>query len=117
MNSSQSFSNTRSEIIKPYGGKLENLILSTDQVEKIRKSTFKKLECSDRNACDIELLAVGAFSPLQGFMKRADYKSVVETNRTATGILFGLPIIMDTDKDDLVIGERVLLQYKNQEIE
>ncbi len=114
MTSQKSFSCSRSEIIKPYGGKLENLMVESDQFEKVKKSAAKTIECSDRNACDIELLAVGAFSPLKGFMQRADYQSVVEKNRTTAGILFGLPIVMDTDREDLSIGDRVLLQYKNE---
>ncbi len=114
MKSKQSFSNTRSEVITPYGGKLENLMVESGQFNKIEKNNLKKLNCSDRNACDIELLVIGAFSPLKGFMKRADYQSVVERNRTTSGMLFGLPIVMDTDREDLSVGEKVLLQYKNQ---
>ncbi len=116
MNSPKSFSNSRSEIIKPYGGKLENLMVSADEIEEVKKSASKNLLCSDRNACDIELLAIGAFSPLKGFMNKADYESVVDKNRTTSGILFGLPIVMDTDKEDLVVGDKVLLQYKDQDL-
>ena len=58
-------SNRNSEgLIKPYGGELINLMASAEEAEELKKSSFKKLNCSDRNACDIELLMIGAFSPL-----------------------------------------------------
>ena len=41
----------------------------------------KTVELSDRNACDVELLTVGAFSPLTGFMNEEEYQSVVDTMR------------------------------------
>ena len=112
----QALSNSRSQVIKPYGGKLENLMLSAVSAEKIQRITTQRLECSDRNACDIELLLIGGFSPLKGFMNKADYQSVVKSNRTISGKLFGLPIVMDTDREDIRVGDQVLLTYKGQDI-
>jgi sulfate adenylyltransferase len=40
-------------------------------------------ECSDRNACDVELLSVGGFSPLEGFLNRDAYEHVVQHMRCA----------------------------------
>ena len=62
------------------------------------------------------ILIIGGFSPLKGFMLKADYESVVESHRTKAGFLFGLPIVMDTDREDLVPGENVLLSYKGQDL-
>ncbi len=112
----QALSNSRSEVIAPYGGKLENLMLKKDFHEKILKSANKTIECSDRNACDIELLLIGGFSPLKGFMNKQNYESVVKKNRTCDGTLFGLPIVMDTNRQDLDIGEKVILSYKEQKL-
>ena len=58
-----------SGLIPPYGGKLKNLIIKDKNLKKdlISKVTYE-FECSERNACDVELLMVGAFSPLEGFM-------------------------------------------------
>ncbi len=89
---------------------------SKDAQDEVKKNANKRLECSDRNACDIELLVIGGFSPLKGFMLKADYESVVKSHRTTDGNLFGLPIVMDTDREDLTIGDQVLLTYKSQEI-
>ena len=112
----QSLSNSRSEVIPPYGGKLENLMVPYHSREKILSTATKTIECSDRNACDIELLVIGGFSPLRGFMNKENYESVVKRNRTSDGRLFGLPIVMDTNREDLEIGEKVLLRYKEQDL-
>jgi sulfate adenylyltransferase len=72
------------------------------------------VECSDRNACDVELLVVGGFSPLRGFMHQEDYEAVVEGHRTSSGLLFGLPIVFDSDDASIAIGERLLLTYRGQ---
>ena len=99
-------SNRNSEgLIKPYGGELINLMASAEEAEELKKSSFKILNCSDRNACDIELLLIGAFSPLSGFMSEGNYNSVVKGNRIESGLLFGLPIVMDTDREDINPGD------------
>ncbi|AAP99302.1 MULTISPECIES: sulfate adenylyltransferase [Prochlorococcus] len=116
MTSNQSLTNSRTEVIEPYGGTLQNLMVPSNSQEAIKQSASKKIDCSDRNACDIELLLIGGFSPLQGFMNQKDYDSVVNSNRTADGKLFGLPIVLDTDREDLKIGDKVLLCYKNQSL-
>ena len=103
-------------LIEPYGGELINLFLSDQEAKELKKNSFKTLNCSDRNACDIELLSIGAFSPLNGFMSEINYNSVVKTNRLESGLLFGLPIVMDTDREDINPGDSVLLNYKNQEL-
>ena len=103
-------------IIPPYGGTLIDLMVPESQKESVKKTSTKSIECTDRNACDIELLVIGAFSPLQGFMRENDYNEVVENNRTSEGFLFGLPIVMDTDREDIEIGDQLLLTYKGQDL-
>jgi sulfate adenylyltransferase len=103
-------------LIPPHGGSLVDLMVPAAEREAVRASATKQLECSDRNACDVELLIVGGFSPLRGFMHQEDYESVVETNRTSSGLLFGLPIVLDTTDGALAIGDRVLLTYRGQEL-
>ena len=82
-----------------------------DKHAAIKASCTKTLECSDRNACDVELLTVGGFSPLTGFMNQADYDSVVADMRTKAGLLFGLPIVLDTDREDLNVGDKVCFGF------
>lgn len=62
---------------------------------------------------DIECLAIGAFSPLTGFMEEADYHTVVETMRLANGMVWPLPVTLAVDADehdDLVPDDRILLR-------
>ncbi|KZR63687.1 MULTISPECIES: sulfate adenylyltransferase [Prochlorococcus] len=103
-------------VIAPYGGKLVDLMVAPDQQEAVKASANHVLECSDRNACDLELLVGGGFSPERGFMHQGDYDAVVAGHRTLSGYLFGLPIVMDTDREDVAIGDRVLLSYKDQDL-
>ena len=103
-------------VIGPYGGKLVDLMVAPDQQEAVKASANHVLECSDRNACDVELLVGGGFSPERGFMHQGDYDAVVAGHRTLSGYLFGLPIVMDTDREDVAIGDRVLLSYKGQDL-
>ena len=107
---------TRTDLIEPHGGVLIDLMAPNHQKDDLIKNTSKTLECSDRNACDIELLVIGAFSPLKGFMSENDYNSVVEKNRISSGELFGLPIILDTADESLSIGDQVLLKYRGQNL-
>ena len=102
-------------LIPPYGGELKNLIIKDNQLKKdlISKATYE-FECSERNACDVELLMVGAFSPLEGFMDENNYKSVIKNNRDTSGLLFGLPIVFDSNNKEVKAGETILLTYKNQ---
>ena len=103
-------------MIAPYGGTLVDLMVPSAEQAALKASATKTLECSDRNACDVELLVVGGFSPLRGFMHQEDYEAVVSGHRTSAGHLFGLPIVMDTDRNDVVVGDKLLLTYKGQEL-
>jgi len=116
MGSSQNHSAKQSGLISPYGGTLVNLMVPENEKSQIKASASKTIECSDRNACDIELLIIGGFSPERGFMQKADYESVVKNHRTSSGYLFGLPIVMDTDQEDIDLGENILLTYKGQDL-
>ena len=116
MTASAAASAHRSGVIAPYGGTLVDLMVPQAEQKAVKDSASKTLECSDRNACDVELLVVGGFSPLRGFMHQEDYNSVVSGHRLSAGQLFGLPIVMDTDRDDVVVGDSVLLTYKGQDL-
>jgi sulfate adenylyltransferase len=105
-----------SGLIPPHGGSLVDLMAPADQPEAVRHGVDQVVECSDRNACDVELLTVGGFSPLRGFMHQEDYDSVVERHRTSSGLLFGLPIVFDTNDPSIGEGDRLLLTYRGQDL-
>ena len=78
----------------PYGGKLVDLIVDEARAAEM-KATSKDvagLTLDERGLCDLELLAVGGFSPLTGFLGKADYERVVGEGRLANGILWPLPV-------------------------
>jgi len=104
-------------LIPPYGGDLKNLLIKDKHLKNdlISKATYE-FECSERNACDLELLMVGAFSPLEGFMDENNYNSVIKNNRNTNGLLLGLPIVFDSNNEKVKAGETILLTYKKQKI-
>lgn len=77
-----------------------------------RAARLKHLVLSPVSTSDLELIAVGAFSPLTGFMGRADYRAVVEEMRLASGLIWTIPITLTVSKeqaDALREGEEVAL--------
>ena len=103
-------------LIAPHGGSLVNLAVPAAERESLLAGVSRRIECSDRNACDVELLVVGGFSPLRGFMHQQDYEAVVAGHRTTSGLLFGLPIVFDTDDASIAVGDQLLLTYRGQEL-
>mmetsp|Transcript_32939 Transcript_32939/g.105086 ORF Transcript_32939/g.105086 Transcript_32939/m.105086 type:complete len:417 (-) Transcript_32939:463-1713(-) len=97
--------------VDPHGGKLVNLYLS-DESEKASAiaGCTKTIEVSERQSCDIELLCNGGFSPLEGFMDEEQYTSVVHEMKLDDGLMFSLPVVFDTDDEDLEVGMKVVLK-------
>jgi sulfate adenylyltransferase len=96
-----------SVIIPPYGGKLINLVSSGEERQKLRAEAnrYPSLQISDRALHDLELLAVGGYSPLDRFMGRNDYQRVLTEMRLADGTLFPMPITLTISKEDLPTRE------------
>ncbi|MFB3162616.1 sulfate adenylyltransferase [Neobacillus sp. 179-J 1A1 HS] len=92
----------------PHGGKLINRINLNLTTDLSRKSVLlDNLELSD-----LELIANGAYSPLEGFMGKADYESVVNNMRLSNGLPWSLPITLAIDKNkaiELKVGETINL--------
>merc|ERR1712127_367434 len=112
-------SETQLEMAKqtPHGGSLIDLILKTDDEKSaaIAKAT-KTLQATPRQLCDVELIMNGGFSPLEGFMDEATYSHVVENMELPNGLVFGLPVVFDTDDEDLQPGDIVLLKDGDRDI-
>lgn len=101
------------DLIPPYGGTLIDLQATPDDlpalVEEARSLPY--IQLSSRALCDLELLATGAFSPLDQFMGQADYERVLHEMRLADGTLFPLPITLTVNEADLQhVGERLVLR-------
>jgi sulfate adenylyltransferase len=87
-------------VISPLGGALVNLVADPNGVEELKAyaAQLPSLQLSERAMCDLELLAIGAFSPLDRFMSRADHDRVVHEMRLASGQLFPMPITLPIDE-------------------
>ena len=88
---------THSHLVPPHGGELINLILNRDQAAETKAASrdFPSWDLTPRQICDLELLLNGGFSPLTGFMNKADYESVCSDMRLASGLLWPIPITLD----------------------
>ena len=100
-------------LISPYGGELVDLLVPRAQLlrRSAHANTLPSIQVSPRIVCDLELLAVGAFSPLRGFMNEADFRSVLDTMRLADGTLFPMPITLPVEPSaDLSVGMEIALR-------
>src|SRR5436305_13445548 len=75
---------------------------------KATAKDFASLTLDERGLCDLELLAVGGFSPLRGFLGKADYERVVAEERLADGTLWPLPVTLSVKPGAGVAGGRPL---------
>jgi sulfate adenylyltransferase len=98
--------NRSNPLITPYGGALVNLCLEGEAREKLLKlaSTYPTIRLTPRQTNDLELLAVGAFSPLERFLGKANYHTVLNEMRLADGRLWPIPVTLTIDKEDLPKG-------------
>jgi len=107
--------------ILPHGGRLIDRVLTgqaSGEAEE-RARSLPQISLNARAASDLECLATGVFSPLQGFMGRADYHHVVHELRLKNGILWTLPITLAVDKDEgakLTEGREVALLGSDGEL-
>ena len=101
-------------INEPHGGKLVNtMVKGCDAKNELIRSCAFEVELDERQLCDVELLMQGGFSPLDGFMNEANYKSVRDDMKLTSGLVFGLPVVFDTNDKRLKAGVRALLKYQN----
>lgn len=96
-------SSTNSILTPPYKGKLVNLVVEGEAYEALSSEAthYPSLQISDRTLCDLELLAIGGFSPLDRFMGKADYQRVLTEMRLDDGTLFPIPITLTINREDL----------------
>jgi sulfate adenylyltransferase len=90
------FATKSSTLIAPYGGKLVDLLVPAASFDELKAyaSHLPSIQISPRSVCDLELLATGAFSPLDRFMGQEDYQRVLGEMRLVNGNLFPIPITL-----------------------
>jgi sulfate adenylyltransferase len=92
--------------IEPHGGILVQRIATEEEAQEWRNKAqeLPVHRLSGRELCDLEMIAVGAFSPLDGFMTSEDYRSCVEDMRLADGVLWPMPVTLSPQEDELHNG-------------
>ena len=90
-----------SHLIAPHGGDLVNLIAQPARAAELKAHSkeWPSWDLTGRQVCDVELLLSGGFSPLRGFMNRADYEGVCHNMRLASGVLWPMPITLDVTEE------------------
>jgi sulfate adenylyltransferase len=102
-------------LVKPHGGgALKPLRLDANALaaERARAASLPALRVSSREKGDLIRLGIGGFTPLEGFMTRADWEGVCDGYRTASGLFWPIPITLSTDEalaDGIGTGAEVAL--------
>lgn len=88
-------------LIPPHGGQLAELTVQPERAAELKAHSkeWPSWDLTARQLCDLELLMSGGFSPLRGFMTRADYEGVCHNMRLASGVLWPMPITLDVTED------------------
>ena len=108
-------------MLPPHGGRLVNRVASAEEREAClaRLAEAPRVPLDAVAASDLDLLAIGAYSPLTGFLDRADYESVLDEMRLADGLPWSLPIVLPVDAATAeAVGrhERVALVGEDAEV-
>lgn len=99
--------------IQPHGGTLIHLFQPNYEVSAVRHS----VELDATALRDLELIGIGAYSPLTGFLSQEDYDSVVENMRLKDGTVWSIPITLPVNENkasSIKIGEEAKLVYHGE---
>ena len=104
-----------SDAIAPHGGELINRIATSEQRQQFldQAATLPSLVLDERALSDLVMIAIGAFSPLTGFMEQADYDAVVETMHLANGLPWSIPVTLSVSEaaaEPLEAGSLIVLR-------
>ncbi|NQU06961.1 MAG: sulfate adenylyltransferase, partial [Candidatus Abyssubacteria bacterium] len=89
-------------MIRPHGGKLVNRFVEGNEREELeeRVPNMPALRLNAREMSDLEMIATGAMSPLEGFMTQEDYISVLDLMRLASGLPWSIPVVLAVKEGD-----------------
>ncbi|HET7212464.1 MAG TPA: sulfate adenylyltransferase [Terriglobia bacterium] len=87
-------------MIEPHGGQLVNRLVSGEKAAALEAEAreLPVIQLNQFELSDLEMLAIGAFSPLEGFMGSADYNRVLQDKRLASGLPWTLPVTLAVDQ-------------------
>ncbi len=88
--------------IEPHGGRLINRMIEGDEREGLEKRAveMKAITLSYREVSDLEMIAIGAFSPLEGFMCRDEYHSVIDNMKFCNGLPWTIPVTLSVSEGE-----------------
>ena len=109
------------ESISPHGGNLVNCFAESSKVNSLREEAKKliSINVSKRVLCDLEMIAIGAFSPLKGFTGKKDHISIVQNMRLENGLIWPIPITLQVQEEEykkLKNQSKVSLKDENNNI-
>lgn len=106
-------------VISPYGGRLVDLLMPEAEREEAaaNASRLPSVRLASRAECDLELLAVGAFSPLDRFMGQEDHQRVLDEMRLTSGHIFPIPIALPVEPGPAIrLDQEVALRNAKNEL-
>jgi ATP sulfurylase/adenylyl-sulfate kinase len=106
---------TAKGLVPPHGGELVDRFVRGDERQRLfeRAARLPRVRLDERACSDVELIGIGGFSPLKGFMTSRDYLRVVREQRLENGLVWSIPITLAVDSetaDSLAIGTEVGLE-------
>ncbi len=105
-------------LITPHGGRLINRIVDSSRAEALaaEAAAMRSITLSTKQACDLEMMATGAFSPLTGFVGKADFDSICSNLRLTDSTVWPIPITLAVDdevKAALRPGQQAALKHED----
>ena len=103
------------KLVPPHGSSnLKPLALSSDEalLEKKKSETLTKVICTSREFGDVIMLGIGGFTPLDGFMNKADWQNVCKNMALENGTFWPIPITLSTNDDDIIEGQEIAIVYE-----
>jgi sulfate adenylyltransferase len=94
---------TQNDTIAPHGGTLVNLLAEGAEADELARAAehHPKVKVNDRELSDLEMLTVGALSPLTGFQGEKDYHSILQTMHLEDGLPWSIPVTLSLDEDEV----------------
>jgi sulfate adenylyltransferase len=103
------------KLVPPHGSSnLKPLALSSDEalLEKKKSEILTKVICTSREFGDVIMLGIGGFTPLDGFMNKADWQNVCKNMALENGTFWPIPITLSTNDDDIIEGQEIAIVYE-----
>jgi sulfate adenylyltransferase len=110
---------TDSELIQPYGGELVDLMVPAAERDDLAAyaNSLPAIQISERVSCDLQLLACGAFSPLDRFVGKQDYQRILEEMRLSDGQVFPIPVTLPVSSEvEIHLDQDVAIRNSKNEL-